>query len=51
MTKLAISKKNYENVLNVWKAFKMTARKDYHDLCLQVDVLLLACLFETFRKE
>ena len=24
---------------------------DHHDLCLKVDVLLLVCVFETFRKE
>ena len=25
--------------------------KNYHDLCLQVDTLLLACVFQTFKKE
>ena len=29
----------------------MNTMKDYHDLYLKVDVLLLACVFETFRKE
>ena len=29
----------------------MNTIKDYHDLYLKVDVLLLACGFETFRKE
>ena len=29
----------------------MNTMKDYHDLYLKVDVLLLACAFETFRKE
>ena len=47
----AISDKNYEHVLNVWKAFKMNTIKDYHDLYLKVDVLLLAWMFETFKKE
>ena len=28
----------------------MNTMKDYHDLYLKVDVLLLACGFETFRK-
>ena len=42
---------NYEDVLNVWKAFKMNSMKDYHDLYLKVDALLLACVFETFKKE
>ena len=36
---------------SVWKSFIMNTMKDYHDLCLKVDVLLLACGFETFRKE
>ena len=35
----------------VWEAFKINSRKDYYDLYLKVDVLLLACMFETFRKE
>ena len=46
-----ISNKNYEHVLNVWKVFKMHSMKEYHDLYLKVDVLLLACVFETFRIE
>ena len=29
----------------------MNTMKDYHDLYLKVDVLLLACGFEIFRKE
>ena len=29
----------------------MNTMKGYHDLHLKVDVLLLACMFETFRKE
>ena len=28
----------------------MTARKNYHDLCLQVDVLLLACCLKLSEK-
>ena len=51
MTNRAISDKNYEHILNVWKAFKMNIMKDYHDLYLKVDVLLLTSVFETFRKE
>ena len=47
----AISDKIYDHVLNVWKAFKMNAMKNYHDLHLKVDVLWLACVSETFRKE
>ena len=29
----------------------MNIMKDYHDLYLKVYVLLLACVFKTFRKE
>ena len=36
---------------SVWKSFIMNTVKDYHDLYLKVDVLLLACGFEIFRKE
>ena len=28
----------------------MDTKKDYHGLCLKVNVLLLVCVFETFRK-
>ena len=31
--------------------FKVDTMKDYHDFYLKIDVLLLACVFETFRKE
>ena len=51
LTNRAISYKNYEHVLNVLKAFKINIMKDFHNLHLKVDVLLLACVFETFRKE
>ena len=51
MTNRAISGKNYEDVLNVWKAIKINTVKYYHDLPLKVNVLLLAYVFETFREE
>ena len=25
--------------------------KNYHDLCLQFDILILACVFQAFKKE
>ena len=51
LTNCAISDKNYEHVFNFWKAFKINPLKDYHDLHLEVDVLLLACVFGTLEKE
>ena len=51
MTKHAISDQNYEHFVKVWKTFQMNTMKDYADLYQKVDVLLLACVFKTFRKE
>ena len=51
MTIRAINDENYEHVLNVSKAFKINTTKDSHVLYLKVNVLLLACVFETFRKK
>ena len=51
MTTCVISDKNYEHVLKVSKASKMNTMKDYHDLSLKVDVLLLAYVFENFKSE
>ena len=45
-----ISDKEYEHVLNVWKKSEMKTMKDYHDLYLKCDVLLLADVFEKFRS-
>lgn len=42
---------NYEHVFNVWKASKMNTIKDYHDLYLKGNVLLLASVFKTFKKD
>ena len=51
MTNRAITDTNYKHVLNLWKAFKMNTIKVYYDLYLKTDVLLLACVFETFWNE
>ena len=45
-----ISDKEYDHVLNVWNKFKMKTMKDYHDLNLKSDVLLLADVFGKFRN-
>ena len=50
LTKKKISDKEYEHALNVCNKFKMKTMKDYHDLYLKRDVLLLADVFEKFRN-
>ena len=42
-----ITDKEYEHVLNVWNKYEM---KDYQDLYLKCDVLLLADVFEKLRS-
>ena len=45
-----ISNEDYEHAQKVWKEFGMSTMRDYHDLYLELDVLLLADVFENFRK-
>ena len=45
-----IEQDDYVHAQNVWKEFQMKTMRDYHDLYLKTDVLLLADVFEEFRN-
>ena len=50
LTNRKITDKEYENVLNEWNKFEIKTVKDFHDLYLKCNVLLLADVFEKFRN-
>ena len=45
-----ISDDEYKHAQNVWEVFKLNNMGEYHDLYLKSDILLLADVFENFRR-
>ena len=45
-----ITNDEYDHAKEVWKAFNIETMGEYHDLYLKSDMLLLADVFESFRK-
>lgn len=50
LTDEGISHEQYEHAQNVWDIFGVKTMGDYHDRYLKSDILLLADVFENFRR-
>ncbi|CAB3986794.1 uncharacterized transposon-derived [Paramuricea clavata] len=50
LTNEDISNTDYRRAQNVWNTFGMKTMRDYHDLYLKTDVLLLTDVMKNFRK-
>ena len=50
LTDEGISDEQYQHDQKVWNTFNMRTMGEYHDLYLKSDILLLADVFENFRK-
>ena len=49
LTNTECSEANYKHAEAEWEKFKCKSMRDYNDLYLKTDVLLLADVFESFR--
>ena len=45
-----VSDEDYEHACSIWREFGIRNMREYHDLYLKTDVVLLANVFESFRK-
>ena len=50
LTGEGISDEQYQHAQKVWNTFNMRTMGEYHDLYLKSDILVLADVFENFRK-
>ena len=50
LTDSHITDEDYQQAQDVWYKFKIKTFREYHDLYLETDVLLLANVFENFRE-
>ena len=51
LTGATITPEEYNNTMIIWNIFKIKNIGQLSDLYLKIDVLLLVCVFETFRKQ